>query len=36
MAREGNLEAPTRHPLDRKNPDSFNEGLAPKEMEAIF
>jgi len=24
-AREGNLEAPTRHPLDWKNPDFYNE-----------
>ncbi len=36
MAREGNLEAPTRHPLDWKNPDFFNEDLALKEMERIF
>ncbi len=28
MAREGNLEAPNRHPLDWKNPDFFNEDLA--------
>ena len=36
MAREGNLDAPTRHPLDWKNPDFFNEDLALKEMERIF
>jgi glycerol-3-phosphate dehydrogenase subunit C len=35
-AREGNLEAPTRHPLDWKNPDFYNEDLAFKEMERIF
>ena len=36
MAREGNLDAPTRHPLDWKNPDFYNEDLALKEMERIF
>ncbi|MBT9506208.1 heterodisulfide reductase-related iron-sulfur binding cluster [Rhodoferax sp.] len=35
-AREGNLEAPTRHPLDWKNPDFYNEESAFKEMERIF
>ena len=25
MAKEGNLEAPTRHPLDWQNPDFYNE-----------
>jgi Fe-S oxidoreductase len=34
--REGNLEAPTRHPLDWQNPDFFNEELALKEMERVF
>ena len=28
MAREGNLEAPTRHPLDWKNPDFHDEAKA--------
>jgi len=36
MAREGSLEAPTRHPLDWKNPEFFNEESAFKEMERIF
>ncbi|MCZ8294383.1 MAG: heterodisulfide reductase-related iron-sulfur binding cluster [Hylemonella sp.] len=36
MAREGNLEAPTRHPLDWKNPDFYNEASAFKELERIF
>ncbi len=36
MAREGSLEAPTRHPLDWKNPDFYNEESALKEMERIF
>jgi glycerol-3-phosphate dehydrogenase subunit C len=36
MAREGSLEAPTRHPIDWKNPDFWNEDLAFKEMERIF
>ena len=34
--REGNLEAPTRHPLDWKNPDFWNEESAYKEMERVF
>ena len=36
MAREGNLEAPTRHPLDWKNPDFYDEASAFKELERIF
>ena len=36
MAREGNLEAPTRHPLDWQNPDFYDEASAVKEMERIF
>jgi glycerol-3-phosphate dehydrogenase subunit C len=36
MAREGNLEAPTRHPLDWLNPDFYNEESALHEMERIF
>ena len=34
--REGNLEAPTRHPVDWKNPDFYDEASAFKEMERIF
>jgi glycerol-3-phosphate dehydrogenase subunit C len=34
--REGNLEAPTRHPIAWKNPDFYDEGLALKEMERVF
>ena len=34
--REGNLEAPTRHPIDWKNPDFYNEGKAMAEMERVF
>ncbi|MFM8864475.1 MAG: heterodisulfide reductase-related iron-sulfur binding cluster, partial [Limnohabitans sp.] len=36
MAREGNLEAPTRHPLDWQNPDFYNEESCFQEMERIF
>ena len=35
-AREGNLEAPTRHPLDWLNPDFYNEESLFKEMERVF
>ncbi len=34
--REGNLEAPTRHPIDWKNPDFYNEDSLFKEMERVF
>ncbi len=34
--REGNLEAPTRHPIDWMNPDFYDEALALKEMERVF
>jgi Fe-S oxidoreductase len=34
--REGNLEAPTRHPIDWKNPEFFDEAAAFKEMERVF
>ena len=34
--REGNLEAPTRHPIDWKNPDFYDEGKAFAEMERVF
>jgi glycerol-3-phosphate dehydrogenase subunit C len=35
-AREGNLEAPTRHPIDWKNPDYYNEEKTFDELERIF
>ena len=34
--REGNLDAPTRHPLDWRNPDFYNEDSLYNEMERIF
>jgi glycerol-3-phosphate dehydrogenase subunit C len=34
--REGNLEAPTRHPLDWQNPAFYDEGQALAEMERVF
>jgi len=34
--REGNLEAPTRHPLDWKNPDFYNEDSLNEELERVF
>ena len=34
--REGNLEAPTRHPLDWRNPAFYDEAEAYKEMERVF
>jgi len=34
--REGNLEAPTRHPIDWKDAGFHDEALALKEMERIF
>ncbi|MBN8763332.1 MAG: Fe-S oxidoreductase [Thiobacillus sp. 63-78] len=34
--REGNLDAPTRHPLDWKNPDFYDEGKLNHELERIF
>ena len=36
MATEGNLSAPTRHPIDWKNPDYYNEEATFHEMERIF
>ena len=33
---EGNLEAPTRHPLDWKNPDFYDEEKLNQEMERVF
>src|SRR5438105_572267 len=34
--REGSLEAPTRHPLDWKNPDFWDQEKAEKELGRIF
>ena len=34
--REGSLEAPTRHPLDWKNPDFYNQESLYKELERIY
>jgi len=34
--REGNLEAPTRHPIDWKGPDFHDKGKALAEMERVF
>jgi Fe-S oxidoreductase len=34
--REGNLQAPTRHPLDWRNPDFFDEASLLAEMERVF
>jgi Fe-S oxidoreductase len=34
--REGSLEAPTRHPLDWRNPEFYDEGALFKELERIF
>ena len=34
--REGNLEAPTRHPLDWLNPEFYDEAALHKEMERVF
>ena len=33
---EGNLEAPTRHPLDWKNPEFYDEAACLHEMERVF
>lgn len=35
-AREGSLEAPTRHPIDWRNPQFFDEKAALDEMERVF
>jgi hypothetical protein len=34
--REGNLEAPTRHPIDWKNPAFYDEAATLREMERVF
>jgi Fe-S oxidoreductase len=36
MATEGNLQAPTRHPLDWKSEDFYNETSLDKELERVF
>ncbi|MDH5393885.1 MAG: heterodisulfide reductase-related iron-sulfur binding cluster [Gammaproteobacteria bacterium] len=36
MAREGSLEAPTRHPIDWHQPDFYNQDLLNKELERVF
>jgi len=35
-AREGNLEAPTRHTIDWKNPEYYNESMLFEELERVF
>ncbi|MBI3370128.1 MAG: Fe-S oxidoreductase [Betaproteobacteria bacterium] len=35
-AREGSLEAPTRHPLDWRNPAFYDEAQLEKELERVF
>ena len=34
--REGSLEAPTRHPLDWRNPDFYDQAKLEKELERVF
>lgn len=34
--REGSLEAPTRHPLDWRNPEFYDEAAIEKELERVF
>ncbi len=34
--KEGSLEAPTRHPIDWKNPEYFNEDALNTELERVF
>jgi glycerol-3-phosphate dehydrogenase subunit C len=36
MAREGSLEAPTRHPIDWRTPDFYDEAKVFAEMERVF
>ncbi len=36
VPREGNLEAPTRHPLDWRNPEFFDETALNAELERVF
>ena len=34
--REGNLQAPTRHPLDWRNPEFYDGEALDKELERVF
>ncbi len=34
--REGSLEAPTRHPLDWRNPEFYDEASLDTELERVF
>src|SRR5512144_1269634 len=34
--REGSLEAPTRHPVDWRNPEFYDEAALEKELERVF
>jgi glycerol-3-phosphate dehydrogenase subunit C len=34
--REGSLEAPTRHPIDWRNPDFYDQASVEKELERVF
>ena len=34
--REGSVAAPTRHPIDWRNPDYFDEGKLYKELERVY
>ena len=34
--REGNLDAPTRHPLDWQNPEFYDAAKVEDELERIF
>src|SRR5215475_9445196 len=34
--REGNLQAPTRHPIDWRNPDFYDQDSLDKELERVF
>lgn len=36
VVKEGNLEAPTRHPLDWKNPEFYNEEALYSELERVY
>jgi len=36
MSREGNLEAPTRHAIDWKNPDFWDEDKLNHELERVY
>ena len=36
IVKEGNLEAPTRHPLDWKNPEFYDEEALYSELERVY